>query len=380
MVGDLRAVGWLLLIGTGLGCTTPNPSYQPGSLPDTGQRPPDAWRPPPDGGSDAVRPPPDATPDRGELPDSAPSKPVGIDLLFVVDNSPGMATAQQRLARDIDSLLSRFDQMPGGPNYRIGVVTSDMGVGPFVNEACSAQGDAGKLHLAPDCPATADGKPYVERVADTANVADIDQMVSCLVRAGDEGCGFEQPLEAMRAAIVGGATGGFIRPGAALVVVILANEDDCSAADQSLYDPYAESFGPYSSYRCFQFGALCGGQQPPSHPDLLISCMPGQTFLHPVKARYVDPLLALKPPGWVAVLSLSGPTDKPIEVVEAETYQGAYWRLSPSCASGAISADPGLRLRSWTAGFGARGGVESLCSSSYREALVHLVTRIRPMF
>jgi len=53
----------------------------------------------------------------------------------------------------------------------------------------------------------------------------------------------------------------FMRKDAYLAVIILTDEDDCSAPTNStLFDPtqttLASELGPLTSYRCFQFGNL----------------------------------------------------------------------------------------------------------------------------
>src|SRR3990167_8457413 len=56
--------------------------------------------------------------------------------------------------------------------------------------------------------------------------------------AGGGGCGFEPPLAAMRAALGPlAANAGFLRPDAALAVLILADEDDCPVASPTFFAP-----------------------------------------------------------------------------------------------------------------------------------------------
>src|SRR5262249_59114045 len=61
---------------------------------------------------------------------------------------------------------------------------------------------------------------------------------------------------------------GFLRDYAFLGIVLITDEDDCSApADSQLFDPSqnsnADPLGPLASFRCTEFGILCGGQSPP---------------------------------------------------------------------------------------------------------------------
>ena len=92
---------------------------------------------------------------------------------------------------------------------------------------------------------------------------------------GITGCGLEQHLLSLSRAL--GADGfdppgenqGFLRPDAYLGIVIIANEDDCSARDganSALFgtapNTLAGTFGPVQSFRCNEFGHTCGRGAP----------------------------------------------------------------------------------------------------------------------
>src|SRR5262249_8144002 len=106
---------------------------------------------------------------------------------------------------------------------------------------------------------------------------DIADVFSCIAQLGDQGCGFEHQLASVLRAL--GADGvappaqnnGFLRPDAYLQVVLVTNEDDCSAPpDSDLFDSSSmtvtDPLGPMQSYRCNEFGHLCSGQKPPRQP------------------------------------------------------------------------------------------------------------------
>jgi hypothetical protein len=121
-------------------------------------------------------------------------------------------------------------------------------------------------------------------------------------------CGFEQPLESMLTAITPSeaqfphgpgqadlGNAGFLRPDSHLVVVMVGDQDDCSAADRELYDPESSEFTAELSYRCFRY------------PDAL----------HPV-SRYVDGLLDVRPASRIGFVLLAGvPAD--LEGASTET-------------------------------------------------------------
>src|SRR5205085_370199 len=67
--------------------------------------------------------------------------------------------------------------------------------------------------------------------------------------------------------------GGFLRDNAALAIVMVTNEDDCSVrSDSLLLSPTVNSvtdlsgLGALQSYRCNEFGHLCDGVPPPHDP------------------------------------------------------------------------------------------------------------------
>jgi hypothetical protein len=350
------------------GCTRENPDF-------TGNpRPPDGGG----GGGDLS-----GTKELGLVADLArreqgptPSKPEGVDVLIVVDNSGGMETPQTWLATTIDTLIGGLKALPG-VNFRVGVTTTDMGVGPYQNAGCTDTGHQGSLLIPPECPRPKGGVRFVEQVGSVVNVSgSAEAAVSCYVQQGSGGCGFEQPLKAMKAALTQ-ANKGFLRPGAALAVVVLTNEDDCSAAKDSLFDPYDSGLGPYSSYRCFQYGVLCSGQQPPLEATVLGGCQPGQQWLHDVKTEYADPILGLRPPGWTSILVIAAPPRKTI-TVEQVGYNPPQFQVKESCNAGGMYGMPAPRLEQFVALTG--GELASVCGGNYRPALSSLSSRIQAAF
>jgi hypothetical protein len=360
----------VVLVAIG-GCTRANPDFVGSDTTSDGAQrdlPPgvELGVPPLDGGRD--------------LPGPQPGQPAGVDVLIVVDNSGGMSYPQQWLARDIDTLIAGLDQLPGGPNYRIGVTTTDMGVGAYGNAGCTSSGDSGQLVVPLSCPKPQGQVNYVQKVGKQDNVpGTVLGAVSCFIRdQGTNGCGFEQPLKAIRAALTV-TNKGFLRGNSALAVLVLTNEDDCSALSNSLFNPNDPSLGPYSSYRCFQHGVLCNGQKPPLQATLLSNCEPAQQWLYDVKTHYADLLKALRPPGWVSVQVIGGPTKSTIAVEKMSDYP-PWYAVKESCSAGELEGFPGLRLEELVGHMGAYGGYSSICASAYRPALKNLLTRIQAAF
>jgi hypothetical protein len=318
------------------------------------------------------------------LPEAQPRK---LDLLFMVDNSLSMAPLQARLVTDFPQMMQTLRNLPGGlPDMHIGVVSSDMGAGPFVDiPNCRPGGDGGRLQAAPrgSCTATALHGNFIATGAnETARNYDgtLEDTFSCIALLGSDGCGFEHQLESVAAAL--GARGapppendGFLRSDALLGIVLVTNEDDCSAPpDAQLFDPASQQlgdpYGPLASYRCNELGHLCGGQAPPrttadpGTPVTLTDCHSNEDGpLYRVR-DYVAMLKALKPdPRQVLVAAVTGP-DTPY-VVDWVTTPAAPPELGPevqpSCASGSDVADPAVRLADFTSAFGANGLRSSVC-------------------
>src|SRR5262249_41604002 len=109
---------------------------------------------------------------------------------------------------------------------------------------------------------------------------------------------------------------GFLRANAYLAVVLITNEDDCSAPpDSHLYDPasrlVSDPLGPQSSYRCNEFGHLCNGQRPPRTPagtTELTGCVSAEDGTLLKVSDAAARLKALKAdPRMVLVASIAGP-------------------------------------------------------------------------
>jgi hypothetical protein len=300
--------------------------------------------------------------------------------LLVVDNSQGMVHAQKQLAAEIEELLDGLAKLPGGPNYRLGVVTTDVGVGPHTTSNCSPDGDEGQLRAPPGCPMTGGQQHLVVTSSASNTLMPPAEAAGCLVRQGTGGCGFEQPLEAMRLALKGNP--GFLRAGAALAVVLVTSEDDCSAKSKGLFNYNDAALGPYADYRCFQHGVLCSGKKPPLAAATVSACSPGQSWLHPVTSRYVNLLKSLKPAGWVSTLVLAAPTNLTYQVKKGyDKYGSPLYRLDPTChVPDKVSGMPGVRLGTFAKGLGDAGIYGAICAGSYRPLLAQLVAKIKQAF
>lgn len=281
-----------------------------------------------------------------------------VDLLFVIDDSGSMREEQEKLRRELPRMVSALltgdvdeDGTIDGPNVsslRVGIVTTDMGVGGESVVGCGSTGttvDPERAHYGDDgvlvrmsreesvagtpgydCDLDADTVPDgVTSMAlpdfltfdggDEAAQLEFLRRIACFANVGTGGCAFEQPLESVLKsvtapsesdALVGGpfhhAAGDVARsrghgrgPGSLdadavnadwfrddslLAIVLVTDEDDCSASDSRVFaadttDPAYDD--PYdfltSQTRCVRYGA---------------------ELVHPVE-RYVRGLLARRP-------------------------------------------------------------------------------------
>lgn len=297
-----------------------------------------------------------------------------VDLLFVIDNSNSMQAKQDELKRRFPALIGELDKLAGSgkpANYHIGVVTSDLGSNSYTDGSCTPGGDqfgGGRLRAIgeaadPRCGATQDGRPYlvVNQLDGTNNLSTppagegadaLAWAFGCMAAVGDKGCGFEQHLEAAYTALRSTDNQGFLRPDALLVVVIVADEDDCSAPSTSdVYD--AATFGVRASFRCPQYGWVCDGQLLPYAATTApyTECHPATAAdggkLHAMQ-RYVD--FFTKPDGvkkdpvrQVIVTAIVADPGDGVEVMQGKKTVDATGQFEP--CSGPLSLDCSYKLK-----------------------------------
>ena len=296
-------------------------------------------------------------------PDARPSAPA-LDLLFVIDNSSGMGPLQTDLLNAFPGFLADLEARVGvRPDLHIGVVSTDLG-GPAGFGQCGA-GDGARLQASArvtSCvPPTGN---FLRDVAgggpggrDVNYTGDLPTAFRCIARLGINGCGFEQPLAALIRALDGSVPGnaGFLRPGAALAVVIASDEDDCSAASPTLFETDTSRLGPLDSFRCFAQGVRCTPDSPRS-VGVKSGCVPrtGNVYMSTPDV-YARALSALKPAGRIAVQVIAGPPS-PVEV-RLDSTTMTVPTLLDSCFDliEFQSADPAVRLSAFSMEFGTRG-------------------------
>jgi hypothetical protein len=307
-----------------------------------------------------------------------PTENHAIDVLFVVDDSGSMGDQQADLAaRAQEALFDVIDSAVGGqPDLHVGVVSTNMGAGGFNIPGCADQGDDGHLLVQTAADGTSCGGLTDHYIVDeaapgggrhtnyTGTLADV---FACQVKVGVLGCGFEQPLASLERAISGevGANAGFLRPDALLVVIVITDEDDCSAK-AALFDPDAEAtLGRLSSFRCFQHAMVCD-EPDLSTPGPKTNCHPDDSapLVNPLQ-QTVDALVAAKggDPSKVMIAAIAAPTE-PVQVVAQDNGAGGTQavELGASCTDANLDlASPAIRLEKLLHSFPGHAWFESIC-------------------
>jgi len=296
-----------------------------------------------------------------------------LDLLFVIDDSGSMAEEQASLTANFQTFINVLETLEGGlPDVHIGVVSSDLGAGPYAIAGCQGDGDGGALRVG-DASCAPVGAGFLSDVSDGAGgrirnyPGTLAEAFACNASLGTTGCGFEQHLESMRRALDGSSPGnaGFLRDDAYLAVVFIADEDDCSTRDAAMFDPAATELGALSSFRCFEHGVECDAT----------GCYPREDspFMYGIQ-EYVDFLKSLKDDDSLVIVSAIAGNPEPVAVGVDEDGNPA---LVPSCQSAFGSAAPAVRLKAFIDQFPNRNAFTTICNEDLSDGLALLGGLIR---
>ncbi len=333
-----------------------------------------------------------------------------LDLLFMVDNSSSMTPLQAKLAAGFTDFMTVLQNLPGGtPDLHIGVVSSSLGAGPEMGIAgCPVGGDRGMLQTAPVGGCTQTGltdnyiavktNPMTGQLDSNFGAQSLPDVFSCIALLGEGGCGFEHQLASVRMALDPAlapmSNVGFLRADAFLAVVLVTNEDDCSApADTTLFSQSSQlvkdKFGPLQSYRCNEFGHLCLGtdgklEAPPRQPqngqETLADCVSNEKGpLDPV-ADFVTFLKGLKgDPARVFLAAVTGPaTPYVVGLTPPSIMDDSEWPfVEHSCqAADGTYADPSVRIAQAVKAFGGHGLLASICDDTMGPVLRQISTQL----
>jgi hypothetical protein len=330
-----------------------------------------------------------------------------VDMLFLVDDSSSMRLSQDNLNRNFPTFMTTLQSAPQGlPNVHVAVISSDMGAGDTSIAGCDATGGKnGIFQYAPRGTCTASGldagATYISDIAGQRNyTGNLQDVFTCIAAIGETGCGFEHQFAAILRAL--GADGrpapsenqGFLRPDAYLAIILITNEDDCSATpgvplfDTGSNTNIASQLGPPSNFRCNEFGHICDGMHPnrmAPNNDMAAtvsytSCASNDAEGYLLSAEdTANRIKALKAdPSQIIVASIQGPAT-PYTVnwkapSTADASCGAAscpWPvIAHSCtASDGSFADPGVRTAEFVSKFGVNGVVLPICVDSFAASL-----------
>jgi hypothetical protein len=224
-----------------------------------------------------------------------------LDLVFMIDNSPSMTPKVVKLDAQFPKLIAALKDPSDGtlPDLRVAIIDSDLGTGgQYSSGSCgpktlpsdgtvSIYGDLGRFQMigAANCGVTSPSATYLETKGNVGLnfTGDISTVFACLSsNLGTMGCGEEHPLQAFEFALVAAGLGPtndaqhlMLRPNAYLGLVILTDEDDCSAAlSDGMFGspPQGPSGlqGESASLRCYTRSHQCNGtdltESPPGYP------------------------------------------------------------------------------------------------------------------
>ena len=256
----------------------------------------------------------------------------------MIDNSSSMTDAQNRLLQTFPGIMNVLKELPGGlPDLHVAVISQDMGAGVGIQN-CVNFGHNAEFQYTARAPCTAttlqNGATFIVDSGGAKNYTapDISDVFTCIAALGAERCGLEQQLAVNQHARWGRTASfppaenqGFLRPDAVLAIVMITNEDDCSArqgANSALFGTQpptpsrVRSVQP-ASFRCNEFGHLCNGVAPPRDAPTgsvtdrvpLQNCVSNEAspYLTPV-ATLVSQIKSLKidPSNQILVFALAG--------------------------------------------------------------------------
>jgi hypothetical protein len=322
-----------------------------------------------------------------------------LDILFMIDDSGSMKDKQDNLARNFPRFMRVLeDAVPAGGalDAHVAVVSSDLGVAAGGEDAtCFANGgDNGRFQATPRGVCAGPRDHFIITNGAQKNFdGEIGDVFSCIARLGTQGCGFEHQLGSVRRALGGDPAApmppenaGFLRPDARLGIILITDEDDCTAPDGSdlfTNDPAKlAAYGPRESYRCNEFGHLCGGAAPPRAPSQGLTCESNETassrLVH--VSDFVDFVRGLKAdPDMVRVAAITGPAT-PYGSFTTTTKNGLVTAVTASCEGATDTGDgwPAVRLKAFIDAFGTRGRFESICDADFGPAMEHIAHTLIP--
>ena len=325
----------------------------------------------------------------------------------------------------------------------VAVVSSDMGAHSDTDIGCTELGDDGAFHYQPEGTCTGTtltaGSTYISDVDGVANFTDpIGTVFQCIALLGATGCGFEHQLASIDRALGSdglgpppSTTGDFLRPEAYLGIVMLTNEDDASApenttvfslngAPQNITNPdgplanYRQNGGPRGTHLCQDPTSANptayitepvmippDAQGPATAPTLnLVNCKDNDSgsSAFTLVSQFVSDIKALKPDpdNQILVAGIIAPTI-PVEIgwypatPGPDVQSGELWpdemhscgaNMGPEVSPNATQfttdgsfGDPGIRLAQFLNAF-PNSVQASICDPSYAASMTAIAQKL----
>jgi hypothetical protein len=205
-----------------------------------------------------------------------------VDILLVVDNSGSLSYQAAALKEQLPRMLTAITHggegetsFPAIQSVHVALTTTDLGIGTERQPFCESANVQDAVFVKPGevgvtCDASYPG--YLNFEGGPAALATAESVACVPLVFSDEhsyGCGVEQPLEAALKSLWpaddssvtftstsghgASENAGFLRPSSLLVVVVVTDEDDCSAEDLSLFEAGPDTFEKLGAInlRCF---------------------------------------------------------------------------------------------------------------------------------
>ncbi|MEM9068804.1 MAG: hypothetical protein AAGE52_09875 [Myxococcota bacterium] len=322
-----------------------------------------------------------------------------VDLLLMVDGSGSMRDEQMVLAQELPRLVGALlsgdvdfgTPMEGTADFppvrslNVGLVSADLATGVRGGFCTRPHGQDAVI---------GGGAPLFLNFESPAAARDFDrQFIDLAARMGS--CPIEQSAEAVLKSLVpsdcregfcefmdgsrgqgDGPNAGFLRDDSLLAVVVLTDEDDCSAENPSL-------FAAIDPERPTEFTRVTLNLRCTTFPEALTPVArytEGLSFLRPDPRQLVYALVAGFPPGFG---SLDGVVDynavlaSPDMEIRPDDFSTS--RVAPACEGEGGPATPARRLLGIAQGLEARGTptvAQSICESRYDGLINGLTLRI----
>ena len=352
-----------------------------------------------------------------------------LDLLFIVDNSSSMREEQQALRREFPRMIrelvtgdhdadGKIDHQPV-TDLHIGVVSSNMGADSELR-GCEGLGDDGLLqhagNLARDSGLNC-MTSYPGFLSYARGVQGIDVVASdfgCIAALGTAGCGFEQHFESALKALwpasqpdltfwsdgSGPSTGhgdrenaGFLRrgaTGATLAVIAIADEDDCSTADRSIfqleanpdagtsYDTQPLNLRCYYNHdKAFPLDRYLFGFRHLGSRRVVFAGIVGVPvdLVDPAARSKVDFSNASARDGFYDKV-LADPRMQEMLNPQSAGKDGVLNDLNPACSGALGRAYPARRFVEMAKRFGEDSLIQSICGASFNAPIDQVVERV----